>query len=104
MAIELLNAIAVTESDEKYSIKNYFKENPGNGEATDDHGYFGDVLTENANKTSLEFSKKYLNLTFEITRDSIYDFTTIKSGSVTLQGTDIKTFNYNPLGDGMYTS
>ena len=104
--------ISITESDETYSIKNSYgtHSNMSNGKAVDDQQTWGTALNENNNRQSLEFSKKYLNFTFELRRDTINQSSSIKSGAVILYGIQdgkeisiSRNFGGNS-GNTMYTS
>lgn len=104
--------ISITESDETYSIKNTYgtHSNISNGKAVDDQQTWGAALNENSGRQSLEFSKKYLNFTFELGRDTVNQSSSIKSGTVVLysrqNGKEIsisRNFGGNS-GNTMYTS
>lgn len=103
------NRIAVTEADFTDSLGNTFGE--GNGVAPDDQKTWGSALYTNNNRARLEYSKQFLNFTFEIERSGVNEFSYIEYGKVELYNTNndkVWEFSYNPLGaataTGMYSS
>ena len=96
--------IGMNESDKAYSVSNVYGDYGGNGQATGDDEIWGDKL--NIENKKLQFSKTYLNLTFEIRRSRLLEFLAVSKGKVSIFGRNGKScdFIYNTLGNGMYTS
>ena len=103
MAVYLKKEVlGISESDDALSLNEF---DSGNAFADVDTTVWGSALKENSTRGTMEFTKKYLNLVFEVHRDSFYDFLRVSSGQVILQGSRrTVSFVHNTLGNGMYTS